>query len=1715
MTTFNTKGKAVDFGATGVSRYFSGSPPTAPTGDFALLVVTKRNNTPGASENLLKVGAALGNLAKTTTDGQYNWLTPLAGSSVVSSSLTDTDDKWVLVAGIRTGTNYQIHVIEFGSITVHSGNVVVDAGTFAIDLLEIGESATSREQVAFTYSAIAEGTITTDQLIALANYADPQSLARIHGWGLQGLWRLDAKDTSIPDLSGAGNALLPSGTSWPDVVDAPSAPETVLSWAGTVSGFSGTQTPALDIPAGDFAVLALTRPDAVGAGNRKFFDTDAYYLERRGVSTYRFRTTSAGNFDKNVSSPVATGEWIWVIGRRLGGFQDAFIVEHGKFGIAASVVPGANSGTAAATKLSVGDGQINDDYAVVAKVDGALTDGLIEQIGLQSDVLGFLSKHVSVKAYWSLIDDVGSVDLSGFGHNVAQGANAPSVLDETPFAAPRNTIALDRGAVEPYENGIIPTPQAVDFGANNDAVSLRQFTGTFDSSIYVATDQPVALFVWAQSVHGTTYDERLMWYAGFRLLRRGVDGQYRFEAGSGDNNIQSTANGTHSDGKWRLICGIRRPGNLCEIRVIEMGTTNVITGTTISTGLQGNQNQILFGTGNVSHVYRGVTAAGMVVFDADPTDDQLVALANYADPEAAARLNGWDVRGYWKLPNTDSDLIDLSQYGRDLSRSGTGWSTDATTVDAPQAPETAVDFGAGNAERIFRGTAPVVAASTPFTICLLTYVSQTPPNVRVLAGVRSRTQSDSYAFEKSQIDTQFNFGFDGNQFFLNVVPDATASWRLLAIRRDTSNNIIASHVEAGSTVITSSLPTNDSGGVSPTFPLGIGGRGDIGDIAWCEEEIRYCFVAEGFASDTNLIALAAGQDPLDLGSRYGWNMLGYWQADNITELPDLSGNGLVSTAQGANWPTPVAFEQTPRNTLVAWRGGVERVAPAPETGVKQGEILLHSVSLLTQEADAIYAGELAYTSNSLITLDGEKPGGPIPEDGEVAFSSSSTIILDAGKTFVGEILLPSTSLLTLDPVRALQGEIALTSDSVFTAEGVVPTQLQNNALDFGNPNNNSTDNHFVTPYDASFLQFTDTGAQGGSTLRPACVAVWIKFPPGTNDGTAFSYFFSSGSISSDGTLNLYVSNKQAANNPNIGWIYWGGYTTVSSGQQILDDGVWRLFVAQVNPPGNAGFYRLDVCDQNGTVVEGTRRTNPGFDLNTNAPLFVGKRGYDNDNLRYHRAHIHTVTIWDGYALTASEIGEIAGGQYGPDEVAGKPPVAHWDIRGDTGNIPSSINSSHVLERFGTGTWTEVPGPFGDTSDQPSTAIQPNDRGNVDLANTVVTDPLGATPQIAYKPRLTGDATTNRHDNHLLEVTQMAGKTPTFVYDYADHAVPGEVANLALYWAYSVQGPWTKFDNITDDTLSETKTADHNTAFTQDSVYVCEQEVATLQTIANLVTTVGNDPLGYDTATSGAWGQGFGEFNQMTAQTDETSRAIPAVAMQAFRLLDVTKIPPWGTNKLPVVLCVGAQASEDVQHYVLEAIVNDLTGPDTYDLMSRCEFFVYPLVNPSGRVGGHFSGDFQINNGQAPSPRTRLSWGLGLMECLDKHEAAIAADTNSTIAIHLTLEVNNTLANKCINNNITDPVADAFVAEMASKLGAYTRETLNNPNMAHGYFDNTYSSPLSVSHNMAYGLTGASATQADALLSALLETIDDPLNFFAGYKSPPTPVVRRRSTLLVT
>lgn len=290
----------------------------------------------------------------------------------------------------------------------------------------------------------------------------------------------------------------------------------------------------------------------------------------------------------------------------------------------------------------------------------------------------------------------------------------------------------------------------------------------------------------------------------------------------------------------------------------------------------------------------------------------------------------------------------------------------------------------------------------------------------------------------------------------------------------------------------------------------------------------------------------------------------------------------------------------------------------------------------------------------------------------------------------------------------------------------------------------------------------------------------------------------------------------------------------------------------------------------------------------------------------------------------------------------------------------------------------------------------HERSNINIAASSI-DQDSYAPTIRIYPRLhlSDSWATPAYEFFHARVTGVLGKRPNFKVRYYTTASTGVLdawgfqSTQRCMWSYD-QVTWNFFDThaLSADNLNVD--FKENADFTSDTVYVASQRPFTGTMVAAMVADLAATYPAYVSMPTSSAGNAY-VADTIGTQTDERGRVIAAQPIYSMRITDDTAQPDDGSRKRIAVLIAGQHASEDVGNWMLRGALEFLCSADAKAVAARknFEFLVYPHVNPMGRYGGHWRGDFNSAN---PTYDGNRRWVTTPgMECTTKNKAAITED----------------------------------------------------------------------------------------------------------------------------
>ncbi len=236
-------------------------------------------------------------------------------------------------------------------------------------------------------------------------------------------------------------------------------------------------------------------------------------------------------------------------------------------------------------------------------------------------------------------------------------------------------------------------------------------------------------------------------------------------------------------------------------------------------------------------------------------------------------------------------------------------------------------------------------------------------------------------------------------------------------------------------------------------------------------------------------------------------------------------------------------------------------------------------------------------------------------------------------------------------------------------------------------------------------------------------------------------------------------------------------------------------------------------------------------------------------------------------------------------------------------------------------------------------------GSLDLTNSIV---------IGDQIRLRGDPTWSARPENFrwvyFRATGVENVMPTFEIGSPDNRFLGSLAGH--HFSYSYDGDkWSPFDSA--QTVGFTHSFQNQTPFEQDTVYVAYGVPYSYTRAASKMEQWLDNRL-VQPSDSANFNGAIGTIQNSTAY------ATSDLSLFGIRIHDSASAYPFSTDKQSVVLLAGNHSGEMAGNWVLEGLVDFVLGdhPDADWLRRNADLHVYPMLDPLGRVEGHFRGNSQ-------------------------------------------------------------------------------------------------------------------------------------------------------------
>lgn len=446
-----------------------------------------------------------------------------------------------------------------------------------------------------------------------------------------------------------------------------------------------------------------------------------------------------------------------------------------------------------------------------------------------------------------------------------------------------------------------------------------------------------------------------------------------------------------------------------------------------------------------------------------------------------------------------------------------------------------------------------------------------------------------------------------------------------------------------------------------------------------------------------------------------------------------------------------------------------------------------------------------------------------------------------------------------------------------------------------------------------------------------------------------------------------------------------------------------------------------------TVTVGTAPS--GSSTSNTAPIYLGNRSPDWG--RGFDGKMRGWAIWNAI-LTAQEHLDFHNGadpKSNTGWTSGTAPsglVAYIPM--ETGNVdPDGVIVSVTGAKLigpavaSGGTGTGVGTGTGGTATGASTAttlISPEDRGNIWLAQSSITNATSVSPTVLMSPRRQVNEQKNYSgtDDTIAKgyffygaTAGVNGKTPTYKMKFWSSSTHSEAAELfkwhyvtpldATYkpvWSYDGRN-WNYFDHCGWNADGLYLDFYNDAPFTQDMVYIASafpwQTDKTAEWISTLIAL--GSPYLLQPPSALAYGGDPYQIGLTTARQNELGETIAPVKVYALRISS-GGLDPNGHQKAEVVLCSGTHAGEDLGNWCLKGATEFLLTEHPKAILARawCNFTIPPVNDSSGRRGGHRRSHFDSAKLTADGNRY---WGLGTLANTNMIVSALLLDTGGHFA----------------------------------------------------------------------------------------------------------------------
>ncbi|WP_282609441.1 LamG-like jellyroll fold domain-containing protein [Pelagibius sp. Alg239-R121] len=401
---------------------------------------------------------------------------------------------------------------------------------------------------------------------------------------------------------------------------------------------------------------------------------------------------------------------------------------------------------------------------------------------------------------------------------------------------------------------------------------------------------------------------------------------------------------------------------------------------------------------------------------------------------------------------------------------------------------------------------------------------------------------------------------------------------------------------------------------------------------------------------------------------------------------------------------------------------------------------------------------------------------------------------------------------------------------------------------------------------------------------------------------------------------------------------------------------------------------------------------------------------------------------------------------------------------------------------------------------PSSTVTLTDQyegGNTDVTRTIIEAPDSLSPTVTVYARpnvnVEGALPNPIYYSLAFKISGILGKMPKFRLNLS-HSVP--------YSLYGSEGwpvawrPWFSYDEITWHRMDNSSVTggfqevSNSTSFSQNTVYFATRPPYNPSRVRAHIDSIKFNPFVSEPPSS--TGNDFVYGLSSATTRDGDGLPVPALELISYRISDDATSAADGSPKRKAVFIAGQHASKDQGNWQLQSFVDFLIdgGATANALLKNWEFFIYPMVNPSGRWGNAYRGTLQQSErDQDPNRDWPGGNSSGRLDVVEATRTAIEVDTGNSISAFIDFHGRFRDPDSIFRfPNVTN---DAFISHVNSVYPVVSVVSTTAGGVSETFYRDVYNVPLSITSEGAGFVTSISdyAMLGEALAKGLHDSFE--------------------------